>query len=133
MKKPHAVGGKIPVIHFSDAGVTLKSVDPKKMRTAVCSIWEPKPMKAFFFVKGSSLKAHGTKFDGRTKYTAQIDGGRIYDATGDDPLGFFATWPIAQEKQLVAAGYRGVLMTANNGADKVLISYDPIKVKLARK
>lgn len=127
----HAVNKKLSVLHFSDATETLTVIDPAFMRVeTVGRYWEPKPNRSFFFVKGSALKDRATKFAGRTCYTGLVNGAKIYDATGDDPLGFFATWPVAQEKQIIAAGFHGVLISANHGADRVLISYKPVKVKI---
>ncbi len=131
--KPEAVGGKLKVLHFSDAGDKLTTIDPAKMRVeTVGKYWEPKPERSFFFIKGSELSDRNTKFTGRTAYEGVVDGKKIYDATGEDPLGFFETWPIAREKPIIEAGYDGVLISANGGKDKILISYKPVEVKPAK-
>jgi hypothetical protein len=128
----HSVGEPIKAVHFSGAGEGLKEVDPAFMKlNSTGASWEPNPKRSFFYVEGSEVGNDVKKFGNRAAYSATIDGKRIYDATGEDPLGFFKDWPAkANDKAIQKAGFDGVLMSAENGTRKIVMMYQKTPVDL---
>lgn len=126
----HSVGEPIKAVHFSGAGGDLKEVDPAFMRlNSTGASWEPNPKRSFFYVDGSEVGNDAKKFGDRAAYSATIDGKRIYDATGGDPLNFFKDWPAkANDKAIQKAGFDGVLMSAENGTRKIVMMYQKTPV-----
>jgi hypothetical protein len=71
--------------------------------------------KTFFFVHGSKFGGDGGLFLNRTLYETEVDGSKVYDTSGDDPLGYYSPNRYKAEKKIRDAGYEGIYVETQDG------------------